>query len=487
MIKILTIKEFKNILLSPKFSVTFLMTSILILLSLFIGIQEYNIKQVQFETGNKMAAQQLSERTHWGGANTQIFREPNPMQIFVSGVSNDIGRFSNISEYDPVKLRKSMYSDDPVFAVFRSIDLVFIIQVVLSLLAILFTYDSINGEREDGTLKLVLANAIPRWKYLFAKFSGAWLGLIVPLSIPLLIGLLLLMVYNIPIQPMAARLSLLIVMGLLYYTFFIGIGLLISALTRNSSSSFLFLLVFWVVAVLIVPRIGTMAAGQIVPTISQSEIESQIEQFANQQWQKHEDYLKDVWKERNLETDGLSAEERQAYKDEKMWQWMEEDDNARNAMQKEISEYSRRAKEKMVNQKSEQENLGFNLARISPAATFMLSAMNLAGTDVHLKNRYEKDLDTYKESFTDFTNKKAKESGDSGGIRITMDSESGMSIKMADMKKTLDTSDMPRFVNLPRRMATVLSQTIIDFGILSTMILLTLGASFLAFVRYDVR
>ncbi len=487
MLKTLIIKEFKNILLSPKFTATFITASVLILLSVFIGLTEYNIKKTQYETGKKMASQQLSERTHWGGVNTEVFRQPNPMQIFVSGVSNDIGRFSTIHDTDPVKLRKSMYSDDPVFAVFRSIDLAFIIQVVLSLLAILFTYDSVNGERENGTLKLVLSNSLPRWKYLLSKFSGAWLGLIVPLLIPLLISILLLVLYKVPLQDIALNIILFLVLGLLYYTFFISIGLLISSLTKNSASSFLFLLVFWVVAVLIVPRMGTMAAGQMVATKSQSELDSQIEHFSNQQWKKHELYLRDTWKVRNQEMEGMDSEKREIYKDDHMWQWMEEDDASRKVMQKDITEFSRRAKEEMINQKELQENLGFNVARISPAAAFMLSAMNLADTDVHLKNRSEKVMDDYKEAFTTFADQKAKENGDGGGIQITMDSESGMSIKMADMKKTIDLSEMPRFIDQPRRLANVLGQTIIDFGILSVMSLIILGGAFFAFVRYDVR
>jgi len=488
MLKTLIIKEFKNILLSPKFSATFLTASILILLSVFIGLTEYNVKKTQYETGIKMASQKLSERTHWGGANTEVFREPNPMQIFVSGISNDIGRFSNIDDYDQIKLRKSMYSDDPVFAVFRLIDLTFVIQVVLSLLAILFTYDAINGERENGTLKLVLANSLPRWKYLLAKFSGAWLGLIVPLSIPVLISFLILILYNIPLYDIAGNLSVFILLGLLYYTFFISVGLLVSTLTKNSSSSFLFLLVFWVTIVLIVPRMGTMVAGQLVKTTSQSELDSQLEQFSNQQWQKHEDYLRDVWTARNQDVDAVKADEQQAYRDDKTWEWMEEDDAARKALQKEISDFGKRVKEEMLNRKVQQEYLGFNLSRISPAAVFMLSAMNLADTDVHLKNRSEKNMEDYKESFNTFVSKKNEESGGGGGgIQITMDSERGLSIKMADMKKSIDTSDMPRFKSKPRRLASVLGQIIIDFGILSVMSLLVLGSAIFAFVRYDVR
>ena len=96
------------------------------------------------------------------------------MQIFSSGVTNDIGRFSPVDATEAVSLRGSPYSNNPIFAVFRLLDLNFIFLVVISLFAILFTYDAINGEREAGTLRLTFANAVPRVKYLATHPSLAY-------------------------------------------------------------------------------------------------------------------------------------------------------------------------------------------------------------------------------------------------------------------------------------------------------------------------
>ena len=76
------------------------------------------------------------------------------MQVFSSGIHNDVGRVSDISSWREIKLQQSNYSDNSLFALFRFIDFTFIVQVVLSLFAILFTYDAINGGPEgDGTFK----------------------------------------------------------------------------------------------------------------------------------------------------------------------------------------------------------------------------------------------------------------------------------------------------------------------------------------------
>ena len=146
MITTLIEKELKSIILSPKFVATFAVCSVLILLSVFVGIKEYRQFTKQYEAAKQLADQRMQEQTNWLGLSTIAFRTPAPMQIFVSGVNYDIGRFSTIDSHSSIKLVHSIYSDDPIFAVFRFIDFNFIVLVVLSLIAILFTYDSINGE-----------------------------------------------------------------------------------------------------------------------------------------------------------------------------------------------------------------------------------------------------------------------------------------------------------------------------------------------------
>jgi len=191
MLSTLINKELKSIIQSPKFVGSFAVCSVLILLSVYIGIAEYRTAVAQHEAAGQLVDEELRQATSWGGLSTKSYRPPDPMQIFVSGVNYDIGRWSSIGSDAGVKLRHSAYSDDPIFAVFRFVDFAFIVMFVLSLMAIQFTYDAVNGERESGTLKLVFSNAVPRAKYLIAKCAGSWLGLALPLGIPILLSVLL--------------------------------------------------------------------------------------------------------------------------------------------------------------------------------------------------------------------------------------------------------------------------------------------------------
>jgi ABC-type transport system involved in multi-copper enzyme maturation permease subunit len=490
MLSTLIEKELKNIILGPKFVATFTVCSILIILSVFIGIQDYKTAVKAYEAGTQLAEQEMQEKNSWMMMSTRTYRKPDPKQIFVSGINNDIGRFSRIRTTLPVKLTNSNYSDDPIFAVFRFIDLSFIFQIVLSLFAILFTYDAINGERERGTLRLTFANSVPRAKYIFAKFTGSWLGLIVPILIPILIGLLLIVLYKIPLTPIhwGTILSFLGI-SLLYFTFFIALGIFVSALTKQSVVSFLVLLVVWVFAVLIIPRVGVMAAGKIAPVPSTAEIEAQTDGFSKDRWDKYHTYLEEIWQKREAEMEGLTEEERETYRDNHMWDWMEESDKEHKAVQTDVNEFSRKLHEDLRNKKVVQQRLAYTLSRFSPASSYQLAVMNLAETDINLKSRYENDMENFHKTFIDYTEKKQAESGDdAGGIRITFNSDTGMKMDIGGRDKgKLDTSDRPRFLSSKQSFAEILKPALGDFGLLLVYSFLALVGAFVGFLRYDVR
>ncbi len=488
MLSTLITHELKNIFFSPKFSLTFGIVSVLLILSVIVGINQYENNMRQYETTTQLVQQEMREARGWMSLNNKILRKPDPMQIFVSGVNNDIGRISGINTFQGVKLTHSTYSDDPIYAVFRFVDFAFIVTVVFSLLAILFTYDAVNGEAERGTLQLIFSNAVPRAQYITAKFIGSWLGLTVPLLVPILLSVLLLLIGNVPMTPDHwLALGALFGASFLYLTFFIALGMFLSTLTKRSSVSFLFALVTWVCLVFIVPRAGATLAGQIINIPTVAEIESQRDAFSKDRWMKYEQVMQEKWKARNDPMQGLSKEEREAYREEKMWEWMEEDDRDRKQVQKDIDAYGLKVNEDQRNKKGEQERLAFTLSRLSPASAFQLAAMNLAGTDITLKTRYEDALNEYRPLFTSYKDKKQKENGGMGGIRIEMNTDTGVKIDTGREKGVLDLSDMPQFEHPAHSFREAVTPAIVDFGLLGIFSIGVFAGAFVRFLRYDVR
>ncbi|MEM8485853.1 MAG: ABC transporter permease subunit [Bacteroidota bacterium] len=482
MFSILFEKELKSIFLSPKFFATFGVCSLLILLSVFVGIQEYNNEQEQYETALRLAEQQIMQEDSWWGIDNVVFRQPQPMQIFVSGVNNDIGRSAEINTWVEPKLERSNYADDTLFAVFRFIDLTFIVQVVLSLFAILFTYNSINGERESGTLKLALSNAVPRAQYVLAKFAGSWIGLTIPLMIPILLGVLLVMVLGIPMDSGDwARLGTLVGSSVLYFTFFIAFGLFVSSITKRSSVSFLILLVAWVALVLIVPRAATMAAGQIVPVTSVAEIESQKDRFRTDRWNAYRVIRRDMREEREAAMSGMTREERDQYQQANQQSWQTEERTARDTLEDEINEFSRKVDEELRNQKTTQERMAFTLSRFSPASAYKLTAMQMANTGTELKSEYEDAMKAYRTSFSQFVEAKREEE------RKKNAGQGGFGRNRNQEQEPLDLAELPRFEAPAQEYAEAIAPSIIDFGLLSLFSIAAFGGAFVSFIRYDVR
>ena len=85
-------KELLAIIQSPKFVVTFGTVSFLIILSVLIGIGDYKSKVEQYNTAEQLTKEQISQSTSWHSVSSKVFRKPNSMLIFTSGVNNDIGR-----------------------------------------------------------------------------------------------------------------------------------------------------------------------------------------------------------------------------------------------------------------------------------------------------------------------------------------------------------------------------------------------------------
>jgi ABC-type transport system involved in multi-copper enzyme maturation permease subunit len=487
-------KELKAIISSPKFIITFSACSIMILLSVWIGIEDYRVGIARTDAALDINYQILKTRT-WSAIQTRAFRRPDPMQIFVSGVENDVGRLSDIRSGDEVKLKNSVYSDDTLFAVFRLVDFAFIMQIVFSLFAILFTYDAINGEREGGTLQLTFSNPVPRAKFILGKLVGSWLGLVIPLLIPILLSILLILLMRIPMTPLHwEKLAGLLFISLLYFTFFIALGLLTSALSRRSATSFLISLVIWIFFVFIVPRAGVMAAGQIVDVPSVAELESQKAAFVKEQSDRMNETMMERSRELSKRLMAMPQADRQESSKKISEEFRQELDKLQKEREAERAQYDDRLNEDRRNRQAYQERLGFLLSRFSPASSFRLAAMNLASTDILLKSRAEDAMKDFRSKLLELAEKKAREQNSDGirgrGFMITStrSKEGKMTVKfqMSD-PPTVHPEDVPVFTEQPRDFNETVTDTLMDIGLLAIYSIVAFSITFVAFLRYDVR
>ena len=88
-------------------------------------------------------------------------RPPQPLGFFVRGLEDDLPTQVHTSLWMSRRINESYYSN-PLFSLFATPDYSYIVNIVVSLLALLFVFDAVCGEKERGTLKLMLAHSVPR-------------------------------------------------------------------------------------------------------------------------------------------------------------------------------------------------------------------------------------------------------------------------------------------------------------------------------------
>ena len=141
-------KEIQEAIMSPRFVFTFLLCTILILLAVYTGINNYQAELKEHSAAVASNKKNLESQQNYGtlaGLGTKINRKPQVLSTVVSGIWEAVGRVATVNiAYDPSMI-ESKYNSNPIFAVFGSLDLTFIVKIVLSLFAILLKYDAIVG------------------------------------------------------------------------------------------------------------------------------------------------------------------------------------------------------------------------------------------------------------------------------------------------------------------------------------------------------
>ena len=156
----------------------------------------------------------------------------------------------------------------------QDIDWVFIIGGLLSLMALLFTFDAFIGEKERGTLKLVMAQSLPRHTLLVGKFLGALLALAIVLSLAIVVNLLIVLALsqvNLGLVE-AGRLVGMVGLSLLYLACFVALGLWVSIWSDTTRSSLVGVLLLWTCGVLLWPATGGALAARVLVSEFEEEL-----------------------------------------------------------------------------------------------------------------------------------------------------------------------------------------------------------------------
>lgn len=377
-------KEMMHHILSVRFVALLLMCLLLIPLTLHINYRNYLQNQVNYQESIKLSGAETEEKPPDSPAPdlevSKLFLEPTPLSVFAKGLEESLPSYLGMTR-NGVKQGSTSVAEAPLSSALGNLDFLFVVSTVFSLLALLFTFDAVAGEREAGTLRITLANALPRDLFLWSKLIGGYIVFVVPFLVAFLLGLLLLVSQGFPLgeSDIFLRVLSLTLVSLLYIGVFFAIGTLISTYLDNSKTALIVAFTVWVLAVLIAPRVGFLTAKLIAPTRAIQSVHMEKTAIRNNLNTEKEQALG----EKIVETLGTSINfNKDAEKIAALRTPI--DAEYRQKFQAQADKVER----EYQREKKRQESVGENLSRITPTSSLIYLAMNLAQTGKIKRDTY---------------------------------------------------------------------------------------------------
>lgn len=309
MIWLIARKDFLLNLISARFIIGFLLCLFLIPFTLVVSLDRYKSQQDIYEINAEKVEKSIKENRVYSTIRPKIVRYPEPLSIFSEGITENLGYSTELQlkEY-PLFLDGQISTvDNPLLNVFFTIDFTTIIATIISLLALVFSYDCFTREREDGVLKLVLANHVSRIGFL----TGKLLGILITL-LPLLIFCYLLGILFITLSPSIQlnggsllTILMLFLSSVLYTIVFVLLGMFISSMVHRSSTSIIVSLLIWIWFVFLVPNIASYIAKSFVKTGTYTNLSFALDNISKECSNKKNEKSKEI--EKSLGIDGISC------------------------------------------------------------------------------------------------------------------------------------------------------------------------------------
>ena len=425
-------------------------------------------------------------------------KKPPLLSIFNEGLAERLGNSVEVSHtLVPVKATQHG-SDNPYLVVFPRTDLTLVFQIVISLLAFLFSYDAIAGERQSGTLALVLSNAIPRGKLLFGKYLGGILSLTIPLVFSLLVALLFIFLsphVSISVSDWA-RIGIFCLVSLIYMSVFFTLGMLFSTRVGRATTALIPIMIFWALFVLIFPRASAFAVSKLLPIKSDAHVsfESYFRSFWSKRgdlsqhrlhelWENFERELEDFKKKRDFKlvfNGGTNFRALQGH--EYVGSFAGPPDQLPTfhdflQFQEELNiqyadEVGRIRREYLIQNPIRQAKLTQQISSFSPAAVYWHATAILTGTDLDSHLRFLDEARQYRREL----------------IRYLRDQNAFESEAWYNPEafKKIDARDIPLFREHPESLSAILSRMSFNVGVLILLNVVFFLLTYLLFLRSDV-
>ena len=404
MFRTLIRKEIVETILDLRFTIVMLLCIVLIPLGMYVSRKDYEQRFADYQRAKQTYQQHYGKRVG-GYIEAEGYRPPSVLSVFALGLEYFIPDKAVTSRDGIVRTSKESGIRNPQSLLLGKSDLLFNVSFILSLAALIFTFNCISGEKGMGTLRMTISNPIPRAQILLAKIVGSYVTILIPFVISILIALIILDAspdISILSSQLWPTFLVILAVTLLFILAMITLGICISALTYSSITSIVVSLFVWMLVVLAFPKISPMIAEVVYPTESPSVV-SLRKQIAKEQIELELNKRKTELFKECLTAAGASlpkVPKMHPETDAEKMAYAEYDDKAYTL----DKEYQRRIANEMLkisqnykNKQNMQASIAMNFSRISPISCYTYLVSGLSGTGVTEPDNFMENAQRFQE------------------------------------------------------------------------------------------
>lgn len=304
MIGLIARKDFLLNLKSARFIIGFVICLFVIPFTLIVSIDKYKGRIIFYESNSEKAETNLKNNKVYSFVRPEIVAKPEALSIFNEGITDNLGTETKIQlrEYPLFLSGQAGSLDNPLLNRFSSIDFSTVIAIILSLFALVFSYDSFSREKEDSTMRMVLINKISRTRFFLGKLCGILLTIL-----PILIFCFLLSIIFVVVSPRLnftgtdwMGILLLFVSSIVYVIVFILLGMFVSSMVKQSSTAIIVSLLIWIWFLFLVPGIASYSAKSFVKTGLYDNVQYAMNDMDNDLWKEYGEESDRIQKSLNM-------------------------------------------------------------------------------------------------------------------------------------------------------------------------------------------
>jgi ABC-type transport system involved in multi-copper enzyme maturation permease subunit len=465
-------REILNGFLCLRLPFTLLLVTAVMVSAAFLFLEDYQQQLADYDRNIQDNLQKVSQRADgswWALAgvfstNHQwVYRAPTQLAFLAAGHEKNLPNAFEVNAFtiqNPTRrLRENSFlrwSED--------LDWAFVISVIMSFAAIVLVYDSISGERESGTLRLSMSNPVPRSTVILGKYLGAMVMLVIPLLVGMLVSIIIITTSGKVSLAGTDWVRILItaLLSLLYLSIFVLMGLFISSLLRSSAASLVLLLLAWTVMVVVIPSV----TGVITTRLSELPSERVLERRAHDaEYKAGQEY-------------GASHPESA---DRLAGYWFPRDslgnhlyrDDAKMAVYRDYWD-----------QMTSDVRFGYNVTRLSPCVVYRRAVESTAGSGIDHHESFMKQIWRYRASLRDFL---VSHHPLDFHKQYDATEELERQAYQAFGKVEFTGADVPRFHDDPIPAGDAMRNSLWDIAILFMFNFVFFMAAYISFLRRDVR